>query len=84
MVVNKIKAVLHARVVKIACCRTVGLMHIGAYTDYWQDINVLWSTVRPSLSLSWELEQKSAIGLHIAFRELAPYGQWTFVILAPT
>ncbi len=22
-----------ARVVKIACCRIVGLMHIGAYTD---------------------------------------------------
>ncbi len=29
-------------------------------------INVLWSTVRPSLSLSSELEQKSAIGPHIA------------------
>ncbi len=33
----QIKAVLHARVVKIICCRIVGLMLIGAYTDYWQD-----------------------------------------------
>ncbi len=29
-------------------------------------INVLWSTARPSLSLTSELEQKSAIGPHIA------------------
>ncbi len=30
----QIKTVLHARVIEIACCRIVGLMHIGAYTDH--------------------------------------------------
>ena len=36
MVVYKLqfKAVLHVCVVKIACCKIVGLMHIGAYTDH--------------------------------------------------
>ena len=57
------KAVLHARVVKITCCRIVGLMHVDAYK---KTMNVLWSIVYPSFSLSFEPEQNSSIDPHIA------------------
>ena len=40
--------------------------HRLLYRQIDRTINVLWSTVRPALSLSSELEQKSAIGPHVA------------------